>query len=66
MSSDSEKPKRPTVASVSRKIDDLTDVIDIIHSEVGDIKDLIKVLMELQMVTAQQRSEDKDWERMFG
>ena len=42
------KPKkRATVASVDKKIDDVIEVMDIIHSDVMDLKRVLKGFLEL-------------------
>ena len=42
------KPKkRATVASVDKKVDDLIEVMDIIHSDVMDLKRVLKGFLEI-------------------
>ena len=48
--SESEKPKsiRMTVTKLGHKIDDLTEVMDVLHNDVLEIKSAIKSLVEIQ------------------
>ena len=48
--SDSEKSKsvRMTVTKLGHKIDDLTEVMDVLHNDVLEIKSAIKSLVEIQ------------------
>ena len=39
--------KRATVATVDKKLDDLIDVVDIIHSDVMDLKRVLKGFLEI-------------------
>ena len=44
---DTKPKKRATVASVDKKIDDVIEVMDIIHSDVMDLKRALKGFLEL-------------------
>ncbi len=50
MSEDSPIPKRMTVKKLGQKVDELQEVVDIIHSDIGELKELLKTLIELQIV----------------
>lgn len=49
MSESPEPKKRPTVAAVDKKIDELTEVLDILHSDVKDIKEIMKSYIEMKL-----------------
>jgi hypothetical protein len=44
---DTKPKKRATVASVDKKVDDLIEVMDIIHSDVMDLKRALKGFLEI-------------------
>jgi hypothetical protein len=65
-----EKPKisnRMTVAKLGTRVEDLADVVDIIHNDMGELKELIKTLIELQIVQTPSLVDDETWvNRMYG
>jgi|TARA_B100000900_G_C20595066_1_gene723081 hypothetical protein len=50
MSEESPIPKRMTVKKLGQKVDELQEVVDIIHSDIGELKELLKTMIELQIV----------------
>lgn len=54
-----EPKKRPTVAAVDKKIDELTEVLDILHSDVKDIKEIMKSYIEMRLKDAMGPDETK-------
>ena len=44
---DTQPKKRATVTTVDKKLDDLIDVVDIIHSDVMDLKRVLKGFLEI-------------------
>jgi hypothetical protein len=44
---DTKPKKRATVASVDKKIDDVIEVMDIVHSDIMDLKRVLKGFLEL-------------------
>ncbi|MHA1285946.1 MAG: hypothetical protein ACTSPB_00960 [Candidatus Thorarchaeota archaeon] len=64
---ESSKPKtRMTVTKLGHRIDELADVVDIIHNDMGKIQELLKTLIELQLVTTPSITDDEDWNnRMY-
>ena len=64
---ESPTPKtRMTVTKLGHRIDELSDVVDILHNDLGKIHALLKTLIELQLVTTPSISDDEDWtNRMY-
>ena len=64
---DSPAPKtRMTVTKLGHRLDELADVVDILHNDLGKIQELLKTLIELQLVTTPAISDDEDWNsRMY-
>ena len=57
---------RMTVTKLGHRIDELADVVDILHNDLGKIHALLKTLIELQLVTTPSISDDEDWtDRMY-
>ena len=67
MAKESPIPKRMTVKKLGEKVDDLQEVVDIIHSDLGELKELLKTLIELQIVKTPEIAESNaDWvDRMY-
>jgi len=58
---------RMTVTKLGHRIDELSDVVDIIHNDLGKIQELLKTLIELQLVTTPSITDDDEWNnRMYG
>ncbi len=49
MSSEEPPKKRATVAQVDRKLDDLTEQLDIMCSDIKDIKQVMKTYIEMRL-----------------
>jgi len=66
----SETPKisnRMTVAKLGTHMEDLADVVDIIHNDIGELKELLNTLIELQIVQTPSLADDEKWvNRMYG
>ncbi len=64
---ESPTPKtRMTVTKLGHRLDELADVVDILHNDLGKIQELLKTLIELQLVTTPAISDDEDWtNRMY-
>ena len=55
-----------TVAKLGKRVDELADVMDIIHSDVGELKELLKTLIELQIVKNPEIATEDNWvNRMY-
>jgi hypothetical protein len=55
-----------TVTKLGHRLDELADVVDILHNDLGKIQELLKTLIELQLVTTPAISDDEDWtNRMY-
>mgnify|MGYP001270466581 FL=1 len=67
MAEDSPIPKRMTVKKLGQKVDEMQEVVDIIHSDIGELKELLKTLIELQIVKTPEIAESNaDWvDRMY-
>jgi|ETNmetMinimDraft_21_1059911.scaffolds.fasta_scaffold125140_2 hypothetical protein len=67
MSSDEPPKKRATVAQVDRKLDELTEQLDIMSSDIKDIKQVMKTYIEMRMKEAEiPKPKDDDNNRMYG
>jgi hypothetical protein len=66
----SEKPVRMTVTKLGHKIDDLTEVIDLMHNDVLELKSALKSLIELQKELLSEKPatkpQDSGFKGMFG
>ena len=57
---------RMTVTKLGHRLDELADVVDILHNDMGKIQELLKTLIELQLVTTPAISDDEGWNnRMY-
>ena len=56
MSSEEPKKKRPTVAQVDRKLDELTEQLDIMSSDIKDIKQVMKAYIEMRLKEAETQA----------
>ena len=66
MSDKPKVPKRMTVAKLGERMEELTEVVDIMHVELGEIKELLKTLIELQIVQTPAIADNEDWvDRMY-
>ncbi len=55
-----------TVTKLGHRLDELADVVDILHNDMGKIQELLKTLIELQLVTTPSISDDDEWNnRMY-
>ena len=67
MSSEPPKKKRATVAQVDRKLDELTEQLDIMSSDIKDIKQVMKAYIEMRLKEAEiPKPEDDANNRMYG
>ncbi len=67
MSSEQPKKKRATVAQVDRKLDELTEQLDIMSSDIKDIKQVMKAYIEMRLKEAEiPKPEDDANNRMYG
>ena len=67
MSSEQPKKKRATVAQVDRKLDELTEQLDIMSSDIKDIKQVMKAYIEMWLKEAEiPKPEDDANNRMYG
>ncbi len=67
MSSEEPKKKRATVAQVDRKLDELTEQLDIMSSDIKDIKQVMKTYIEMRLKEAEiPKPEDDANNRMYG
>ena len=67
MSSSQPPKKRATVTQVDRKIDELTEQLDIMSSDLKDIKEVMKTYLELRLKEAEiPKPKDDDNNRMYG
>lgn len=67
MSSEQPKKKRATVAQVDRKLDELTEQLDIMSSDIKDIKQVMKTYIEMRLKEAEiPKPEDDANNRMYG
>tara|TARA_B110000967_G_C18889045_1_gene566046 strand:+ start:237 stop:437 length:201 start_codon:yes stop_codon:yes gene_type:complete len=58
---------RMTVTKLGKRVEELSEVMDIIHNDVGELKELIKTLIELQIVKTPEIAVDEAWVgRMYG
>jgi len=56
-----------TVTKLGKRVEELSEVMDIIHNDVGELKELIKTLIELQIVKTPEIAVDEAWVgRMYG
>ena len=61
-----QKTGRMTVAKLGKRVDELADVMDIIHADVGELKELLKTLIELQIVKNPEIATEDTWvNRMY-
>ncbi len=59
--------KRATVAQVDRKLDELTEQLDIMCSDIKDIKQVMKTYIELRIKESEiPKPKDDDNDRMYG
>jgi len=55
-----------TVTKLAKRVDELSEVMDIIHNDVGELKELLKTLIELQIVKSPEIAVDESWvDRMY-
>jgi len=67
MSSPEIPKKRATVVQVDKKIDDLTDQLDIMSSDIKDIKEIMKTYIEMRIKeTTLPAPNNQDNDRMYG
>ena len=67
MSSEQPPQKRATVAQVDRKIDELTEQLDIMSSDIKDIKEIMKNYIEMRLKESEiQKPTDDGNNRMYG
>ena len=67
MSSEPPTKKRATVAQVDRKIDELTEQLDIMSSDIKDIKEIMKTYIEMQLKEPEiPKPKDDGNDRMYG
>ncbi len=67
MSSEQPPHKRATVAQVDRKIDELTEQLDIMSSDIKDIKEIMKSYIEMRLKESEiQKPKDDGNNRMYG
>ena len=67
MSSEEPKKKRPTVAQVDRNLDELTEQLDIMSSDIKDIKQVMKAYIEMRLKEAETPKPMDDHDnRMYG
>jgi len=67
VSSEEPKKKRATVAQVDRKLDELTEQLDIMSSDIKDIKQVMKAYIEMRLKEAEiPKPEDDANNRMYG
>jgi|TARA_R110002110_G_scaffold102198_13_gene259259 hypothetical protein len=58
---------RMTVTKLGKRVEELSEVMDIIHNDVGELKELLKTLIELQIVKTPEIAVDEAWVgRMYG
>jgi hypothetical protein len=58
---------RMTVTKLGKRVEELSEVMDIIHNDVGELKELLKTLIELQIVKTPEIADDEAWvSRMYG
>jgi|TARA_R110000803_G_scaffold105271_2_gene173458 hypothetical protein len=58
---------RMTVTKLGKRVEELSEVMDIIHNDVGELKELLKTLIELQIVKTPEIAVDEAWvSRMYG
>ena len=58
---------RMTVTKLGKRVEELSEVMDIIHNDVGELKELLKTLIELQIVKNPEIADDEAWvSRMYG
>jgi hypothetical protein len=63
---DVQKTGRMTVAKLGKRVDELADVMDIIHADMGELKELLKTLIELQIVKNPEIATEDTWvNRMY-
>ena len=67
MAEESPIPKRMTVKKLGEKVDDLQEVVDIIHSDLGELQGTFENSIELQIVKTPEIAESNaDWvDRMY-
>lgn len=67
MPSEEPKKKRPTVAQVDRKLDELTEQLDIMSSDIKDIKQVMKAYIEMRIKEGETPKPMDDHDnRMYG
>ena len=67
MSTEQPPKKRATVAQVDRKLDDLTEQLDIMSSDIKDIKQVMKTYIEMRLKEAETpKPVDDANNRMYG
>jgi hypothetical protein len=67
MSSEQPPQKRATVAQVDRKIDELTEQLDIMSSDIKDIKEIMKSYIEMRLKESEiQKPKDDGNNGMYG
>ena len=67
MSSEPPTKKRATVAQVDRKIDELTEQLDIMSSDIKDIKEVMKTYLEMRLKETEiPKPKDDENTTMYG
>tara|TARA_Y100001937_G_C6981998_1_gene268120 strand:+ start:54 stop:257 length:204 start_codon:yes stop_codon:yes gene_type:complete len=67
VSSEEPKKKRATVAQVDRKLDELTEQLDIMSSDIKDIKQVMKAYIDMRLKEAEiPKPVDDANNRMYG
>jgi hypothetical protein len=66
MSSPEPTKKRATVVQVDRKIDELTEQLDIMSSDIKDIKEIMKTYIEMRLKESTIQIPKEDNNRMYG
>ena len=66
MTSPEPTKKRATVVQVDRKIDELTEQLDIMSSDIKDIKEIMKTYIEMRLKESTIQIPKEDNNRMYG
>lgn len=64
------KPEKVTLKSVNIKVDDILEMTDILHTELKEVKEVLKSLLELQLNIQNESKKQKgnglpDYDTMF-
>lgn len=64
------KPEKVTLKSVNIKVDDILEMTDILHTELKEVKEVLKSLLELQLNIQNENKKQKgnslpDYDTMF-